>query len=259
MRARKRFGQHFLNDASVLARIAECIGPRPSDRLLEIGPGRGELTEFLHAVPSRYRAIEIDRDLAPLLRARFPGLELIVADVLKFDFSELAGHAPWRVAGNLPYNISTPLLARLMAARAHLQDMHFMLQKELAERVNAAPATRNWGRLSVLVQYHCEVELLFDVQPSSFTPPPRVLSSLVRLLPRARLLPLRDSACLDLVLRTAFSARRKRLGNALRSIAVDWDQAAVDTAARPDQLGVADFVRIANATGEVAAKVGGGD
>ena len=277
MRARKRFGQHFLTDASVLARTLECIGPRPTDRLLEIGPGRGALTEYLHGATERLVAIEIDRDLAPMLRARFPKLELIVADVLQFDFDELgepsageregaplarkepsAGEregaplagkpdAPWRIAGNLPYNISTPLLVRLLASKLPIEDMHFMLQKELAERIDGQPGTKAWGRLSVLVQFRCAVERLFDVEPSSFVPPPQVRSSLVRLTPRAETLPLLHPARLDAVLRTAFSARRKRLDNALKALPVDWDRSEVDRSARPDQLSVADYVRIANA------------
>ncbi len=247
MRARKRFGQHFLTDASVLARIAECIGPQPSDQLLEIGPGRGALTEFLYGASERFAAIEIDRDLAPMLCVRFPELELIVADVLQCDFSELDGGTPWRIVGNLPYNISTPLLIRLLTSPLPIRDMHVMLQRELAGRAAAEPGTREWGRLSVLVQHRCSVERLFDVEPSSFVPPPKVLSSVVRLTPRAKKLPLRDPDDFDAVLRAAFSARRKRLDNALKHLPVDWRRAEVDGQARPDQLSVADYVRLANA------------
>ena len=247
MRARKRFGQHFLTDASVLERTLDCIDLRPGDRVLEIGPGRGALTECLYGVTERFAAIEIDRDLAPMLRARFPGLELIVADVLGFDFTQLGTEKPWRITGNLPYNISTPLLIRLLKSKLPIEDMHFMLQKELAERAGGNPGTKAWGRLSVLVQYHCEVEMLFDVEPSSFSPPPQVRSTVVRLTPRDETLALRCSARLDAVLRTAFSARRKRLDNALKSLPVDWDRAEVDTRSRPDQLSVSEYVRIANA------------
>ena len=256
MKARRRFGQHFLKDASVLARTLECIGPRRTDRVLEIGPGRGALTELLHGTVERFVAIEIDRDLAPMLRARFPGLELIVADVLKFDFAGLGTGAPWRLAGNLPYNISTPLLIRLLASNLPIRDMHFMFQKELAERVNGEPGTKAWGRLSVLVQYHCRVEMLFDVEPWSFVPPPRVRSSVVRITPRAETLPLARPGCLDAVLRTAFSARRKRLDNALKAMRIDWDRALVDTRRRPDQLSVGDYVRIANAVPETVPEDG---
>ncbi len=246
MRARKRFGQHFLTDEAVLARMLDCIGPQPADCLLEIGPGRGALTEFLHGATQRFVAIEIDRDLVPMLRARFPGLELLVADVLTLDFAELGTEAPWRIAGNLPYNISTPLLMRVLTSNLPIVDMHFMLQKELAERIAGEPGTKAWGRLSVMVQYRCTVEVLFDVQPSSFVPPPQVVSSVVRLTPRDEKLELRDAARLDAVLRTAFSARRKRLGNALRSMNIDWERCGLDAGARPDQLSVADYVRIAN-------------
>ena len=247
MRARKRFGQHFLADASVSARIAQRIDPQPDDCLLEVGPGRGALTEALYGLPRRYVAVEIDRDLAPALRVRFPELELVVADVLRFDFAELGEADRWRIAGNLPYNISTPLLVGLLSCPLPIRDMHFMLQKELAERVRACPGSKAWGRLSVLVQHRCAVELLFDVEPSSFVPPPRVRSTLVRLTPRADAPALRAPAGFDAVLRTAFSARRKRLHNALARLDVDWGAAGVDPGARPDQLSVDDFVRIANA------------
>ena len=258
MRARKRFGQHFLTDASVLARTLECISPRATDRLLEIGPGRGALTELLHGAAGRFAAIEIDRDLAAMLRARFPGLELVVADVLKFEFTELGTDSPWRIAGNLPYNISTPLLIKLLTSNLPIGDMHFMLQKELAERMDGEPGTKAWGRLSVLVQYHCTVEMLFDVEPTSFSPPPQVRSSMVRLTPRADPLPVSSRAHLDAVLRTAFSARRKRLDNALKGLNVDWEQAAVDAGSRPDQLSVGDYVRIANALRHTDASGGAG-
>ena len=257
MQTRKRFGQHFLTDASVLARTLDCIGPRPTDRLLEIGPGRGALTELLHGTAERFVAIEIDRDLGPMLRARFPGLELVVADVLKFEFTELGTDAPWRIAGNLPYNISTPLLVRLLTSNLPIEDMHFMLQKELADRVYGEPGTKAWGRLSVLVQYHCTVEMLFDVEPSELRAAAE--SAIVDGAPDAAR---RDPPPLtyirrdfDTVLRTAFSARRKRLANALKSLPVDWDRAAVDTSSRADQLSVCDYVRIANAVQDpVSAK-----
>ncbi len=310
VKVRKRFGQHFLTDATVLARIVARIGLKRADRLLEIGPGLGALTEYLYGTTKRFVAIEIDRDLAPPLRARFPDLELIVADVLQFNFTELdraddsdkhrdegnndsgndrndgkhkdnrddlrsdadpdrgnervigtddtniaqdkgadkhRGNGAWRLVGNLPYNISTPLLVRLLRSSLPIADMHFMLQKELAERVNATPGTKNWGRLSVLVQHRCSVEQLFDVGPSSFVPPPKVWSSVVRLTPRAETLPLPNPDNFDAVLRTAFSARRKRIDNALRKLPIDWQRTSVDRQARPDQLSVADYVYIANA------------
>lgn len=247
VRPRKRFGQHFLNDGDVLRRIVECIAPQPSDWMLEIGPGRGALTGLLCGAVERCVAVEIDRDLASLLRARFPGLELFVADVLAFDFAGLGGDAQWRVAGNLPYNISSPLLAKLLGETGRIKDMHFLFQKEMAERLQARPGSKAWGRLSVLAQHRCRVETLFDVAPGSFSPPPKVHSSLVRLQPKANPLALAHPATLDQVLRLAFSARRKRLANALKPLRLNWEQIGLDANARPDQLSVADFVLIANA------------
>ncbi len=244
---RKRFGQHFLIDESVLQRIAGAIHLGPQDLLLEIGPGRGALTEYLAGVPDRYVAVEIDRDLIPFLKARFAGVEIVAADILRVDLQGLFGGERWRVVGNLPYNISTPLLVRVLSHLDNIRDMHFMLQREVAARLAASPRSKAWGRVSVLIQYHCEVEHLFDVAPESFDPPPRVWSAVVRIVPRAVKLPLSSECALDSVLRHAFSQRRKRLSNALQSLAVSWEQAAVDPALRADELSVAQFVSLANA------------
>jgi 16S rRNA (adenine1518-N6/adenine1519-N6)-dimethyltransferase len=228
--------------------MASLIRLQPDDRLLEIGPGLGALTEHLYGTASRYRAVEIDRDLVPFLKARFADLELINADILKVDLSEVLDGAPgWRVVGNLPYNISTPLLLSLLGHLPRIRDMHFMLQREVAARLAAGPGTKAWGRISVLVQYHCEVELLFDVAPDSFEPPPKVWSSVLRLAPRRQTLHLNDPSALERVLRQAFSQRRKRLSNALQSIEPDWVRAGVDPGRRADDLSVADFVALANA------------
>jgi len=247
MRARKRFGQHFLSDEGVLAQISSALNLAAGQKLLEIGPGRGALTAELHGQPGRYVAVEIDRDLVPQLRARYPDVEFINADVLKLPFADLLSEGGWRIVGNLPYNISTPLLLRLLAHTRQIRDMHFMLQREVAERLAAVPGTKAWGRLTVLTQYHCEVQLLFDVAPTSFTPVPKVWSAVVRLLPRPEKLQLTDSRSLDLVLRHAFSGRRKRIANALLSLNLAWDSLAVDAGARADQLSVRDFVTLANA------------
>jgi 16S rRNA (adenine1518-N6/adenine1519-N6)-dimethyltransferase len=248
LRARKRFGQHFLTDPGVLQRMVRCIQPGTDDLLLEIGPGHGALTEYLAGTTARYVAVEIDRDLVPLLRARFQGLEVIADDVLRLDLDcVFAPGERWRVVGNLPYNISTPLLVKLLGHLDSIRDMHFMLQREVAARLAAAPGSKAWGRITVLTQYHCMVEPLFDVAPESFQPPPRVWSAVVRLTPRAQPLPLRRAGDLDRVLRQAFGQRRKRLGNALQSLALDWAQAGVDPGRRADDLSVADFVALANA------------
>ena len=250
MKARKRFGQHFLTDPHVLEEIVRVVRPQPDDQLMEIGPGRGALTEVLAGTSQRYVAIEIDRDLIDRLRVRFADVEVVSADVLKVDFAEIWNARPWRVVGNLPYNITTPLLVRLLAEKAHIQDMHFMVQKELAQRLAATPGTKAWGRLTVLMQYHCCVDALFEVTPESFSPPPKVFSSVVRIQPRAESLPLTDPARLDRVLRTAFSARRKRLANALKDLDLPWDDLDVDANVRPDQLTVEEFVTLANAMEE---------
>lgn len=248
---RKRFGQHFLRDPGVLAQLMDRLALRRDDQVLEIGPGRGALTRHIYGVVRRCAAIEIDRDLAAALCSEFPGLEIINADVLAYDFGKLRNANPWRIVGNLPYNISSPLLFKLMdlandfGDAPFIQDMHFMLQREMAARLAAKPGGKHWGRLAVAAQFRCTVEALFDVAPQSFAPPPKVFSTLVRLLPHPQ--GCRAPPQLDAVLRMAFSARRKRLGNALKELRLDWDAIGVDAALRAEQLAAADFVKIAEA------------
>ena len=248
---RKRFGQHFLTDRGVLARLLDCLALRPDDQVLEIGPGRGALTRGIYGAVKRCAAIEIDRDLAAALRAELPGVEIINADVLAYDFGRLQNARPWRIVGNLPYNISSPLLFKLLDLTSDVgdapffQDTHFMLQREMAARLAARPGGKAWGRLSVAAQSRCSVEALFDVAPESFAPPPKVFSTLVRLSPQLQRR--RAPPQLDAVLRLAFSARRKRLANALKDLDIDWEAVGVDAAARPEQLTVSDFVKIADA------------
>ena len=251
-RPRKRFGQHFLTDQGVLTRLLACLALRPADQVLEIGPGRGTLTRHLCDAAARCVAIEIDRDLAKDLAARLPGLEVIAADALAFDFTELGTGLPWRIVGNLPYNISSPLLFRLMRLIAAqnaptIQDMHFMLQREVAQRLAARPGSKVWGRLSVAAQFHFAVEALFEAPPESFSPLPKVFSALVRFQPRQPAA--KPPARFDEVLRLAFSARRKRVANALKPLRTDWDALGVNPDLRPEQLSVADFVKIAEAAG----------
>ena len=250
VRARKRFGQHFLVDEGVLQRIADAVRPGADDRLLEIGPGHGALTRHLHGHPCRYVAVELDRDLIAPLEAAFPALEVVSADILKVDLEQLLDPPGWRLIGNLPYNISSPLLLKLFDHLPRVTDMHFMFQRELGARLGAAPGGKNWGRLGVLTQYYCEVDSLFDVPPEAFSPPPRVHSQVVRLLPR-RERAVVDPGRLRQVLRLAFSSRRKRIANGLKTLQLDWDRADVDPDTRPDALSVSEFVRLANAvTGE---------
>lgn len=252
VRPRKRFGQNFLHDEVVLQQIQTAVGAKATDWIFEIGPGRGALTSQFYGFCERLQAVEIDRDLVAGLRVRFPDLELVSGDILRVDMAELLATderrplPAWRVVGNLPYNLSTPLLGRLLAQHGLVRDMHFMLQKEVAERLAAVPSTKAWGRLSVMIQYHCSVELLFDVAPESFTPAPAVQSSVVRLTPHATLAggPGMTQA-LERCVALAFQQRRKRLSNALKALELDFDQLPVDPGARPDQLGTQEYLAIA--------------
>ena len=244
-RPRKRFGQHFLVDERVLQQMADVIRPRAGDRLLEIGPGYGALTDYLAGRCAQYKAVEIDRDMIAALRGRFADIEVLNADILKVSLAEILDPPGWRLIGNLPYNISSPLLLKLFTGLPLIEDMHFMFQREMGQRLTAVPGTKSWGRLSVLTQYYCVVEPLFDVAPEAFQPPPKVYSQVVRMTPRAELIPV-DLNTLISILRTAFSARRKRIDNALKNESIDWSASGVDGGTRPDQLSVQQYVDIAN-------------
>jgi len=245
--ARKRFGQHFLVDRGVIEAIVQAIGPRPGDRLVEIGPGLAALTDALLARVPRLAAVEIDRDLAATLRRRYgERLALIEADALTVDFRTLAADGPLRVVGNLPYNISSPLLVRLLEQREAIVDQHFMLQKEVVERIAAAPGGADYGRLGVLLQAYYDVEPLFDVPPQAFDPPPRVRSAVIRMLPRPDA-PAMAPATLSQVLAAAFGQRRKMLRNTL----LPWlaqrgiDAPGLSPTARPEEVPVAQYVELA--------------
>ena len=234
-RPRKRFGQHFLHDQGVLKRLVESINPSKQDFLVEIGPGEGALTALLVPACPRLQVIEIDRDLAAHLEERFPGLTVHAADALRFDFA--AFPAGMRIVGNLPYNISTPLLFHVAAYAGRVRDMHFMLQREVVERMVAAPATPEYGRLSVALQARFRIEKLFNVASGAFRPPPKVASALVRLSPLSAPLEIDGD-----LLRKAFSARRKTLRNALPE--VDFSALGIDPGLRPEVLSPADYARI---------------
>jgi len=212
---RKRFGQHFLTDESVIDRIVDAIDPQPGEAVVEIGPGLGAMTRPLAERLDRLSVIELDRDLAQRLR-RQPKLDVIEADVLKVDIEALAAERgqPLRIVGNLPYNISTPILFHLLEAVEHVVDQHFMLQKEVVERMAAGPGGKEYGRLSVMLQWRYRIESLFDVPPESFDPPPRVDSAIVRMRPwpAPRALP---AGVLEELVRVAFSQRRKLLRHTL--------------------------------------------
>ena len=248
MPVRKRFGQHFLHDPGVIRRIIDAVDPKAGERVVEVGPGRGALTWGLLERAKRLDVIEIDRDLAAALqadpRARH-GLAVHIENVLDTDFIRLRGTgAPLRVVGNLPYNISTPLLFRLLTQRAAIADMYFMLQKEVVDRMAAQPGTKDYGRLTVMLAAVAEVDALFDVGPGAFQPRPKVWSAIVHLRPTAN--PRFDMGR-DGVLRTlvtaAFSHRRKTLRNSLKGLlgAEDIESCGIDPQLRPETLAPAQF------------------
>lgn len=252
-RARKRFGQNFLRDTGVISRIGAAIHPLPHEHLVEIGPGHGALTESLVASGCRLDVIELDRDLVPGLLAAFslkPGFKLHNADALKFDFAALARTGiPLRVVGNLPYNISTPLIFKLLENSSIIQDMHFMLQLEVVERLAAVPGNKSWGRLGIMAQYHCRVEHLFDVPPQAFSPQPRVQSAIVRLTPwPASPWAACDEAQLRNLVQAAFAQRRKTLRNNLKGFIDETGLRAldIDPGARAETLELSQFIEIAN-------------
>ena len=247
---RKRFGQNFLTDRGVIASIVEAIAPVVSDSMVEIGPGQGALTAPLLDRLAHLHAIELDRDLCAILARRFSPdkLTLHQADALDFDFGALPG--PLRVVGNLPYNISTPLLFHLAQFERHCRDMHFMLQDEVVERMAAAPSSAAYGRLSVMLQYRFRVERVLAVPPEAFYPAPKVHSAVVRLqpLPQASRRLARDEQRFARVVTAAFTQRRKTLRNALAAVveAGALRRLGIDEKLRPENLSVEDFVAIAD-------------
>jgi 16S rRNA (adenine1518-N6/adenine1519-N6)-dimethyltransferase len=246
---RKRFGQHFLADRHYAARIVDAVDPAPGDNLVEIGPGLGALTDALIERAGKISAIEIDRDLAARLRERFTAdrLALHEADALAFDFASLG--AGLRVVGNLPYNISTPLLFHLASYERLVRDIHVMLQREVVARMTAAPGTANYGRLSVMLQARFRVSRLFTVPAGAFRPAPKVESAVTRLLPLGANRPaIADEALFAQIVAAAFGQRRKTLRNALSALCDESALRAsgIDPGARGETLSVTDFVRLAN-------------
>jgi 16S rRNA (adenine1518-N6/adenine1519-N6)-dimethyltransferase len=250
-RPRKRFGQHFLRDPGVIGRIVESVAPAPGDDIVEIGPGEGALTAPLLERAGRLTAIEIDRDLAAALRSRYPEgkLALVAGDALEHDFSGYPKGV--RIVGNLPYNISTPLLFHLARSARQARDFHFMLQLEVVERMIARPSTPEYGRLSVMLQTRFALQKLFRVAAGAFRPPPKVDSAVVRLMPLREPLSC-DEAVLERIVREAFSARHKRLRNALPLEAPDYAALGIEPTLRPENLAPADYVRIARRMGRAS-------
>jgi 16S rRNA (adenine1518-N6/adenine1519-N6)-dimethyltransferase len=251
--ARKRFGQNFLVSPGIILKIVDVIGPRAGDTVVEIGPGLGAITEPLLERIDHLHVVEIDRDLIARLENRFPPERLTIhqGDALEFDFGALKGPGPLKIVGNLPYNISSPLLFHLVPFAPLVYDMHFMLQKEVVDRMVAEPGSKNFGRLSVMLQYHYHMERMFVVPPGAFSPAPKVDSAIVRMIPRIVGAgdTAKDPALFARVVTAAFSQRRKMLRNSLREFITEADLAAlgITPTARAEDIAVADYVRLANA------------
>ena len=249
-RPRKRFGQHFLNDPGVIAAIIDAIAPQADDTIVEIGPGPGAITVPLAIKAGALHVVELDRDLAARLRTQFAGNDRVTvheADALRFSFADLGDDL--RIVGNLPYNISTPLLFHLLEQRDSIRDMHFMLQKEVVDRMTAEPGSKAYGRLGIMLGCRFEIEALFDVDRLAFDPPPEVTSAVVRLTPRAESeLEIANVALLTTVVTAAFSQRRKTLRNALASVASPdiLEDVGIDPRLRAENIAIRDWVRLAN-------------
>ena len=250
---RKRFGQNFLHDHNIIYSILSSLNAQTKDHWVEIGPGMGALTEPLLAQGLNLEVVELDRDLVVYLKDKFkayPDLKIHSADALKFDFAALAKEdEKLRVIGNLPYNISTPLMFHLLDNANCIEDMHFMLQKEVVDRICAEPGSKKYGRLSVMMQYYCKTELLFDVPPESFDPAPKVMSAIVKLIPHAEPpVVVNNHKMLNRVVVQAFSQRRKTLRNSLKKLISEEAISAlgIDPTLRAEVISLADFARLSN-------------
>lgn len=249
-RARKRFGQHFLTSTDVIAAIVDAVGATSSDTLVEIGPGLGAITTPLAATGATLHAIEFDRDLVGPLRQRFAGCDNVTiheADALRFDFATLGDNL--RVVSNLPYNISTPVLFRLIEYKQHIRDLYLMLQKEVVDRMVAIPGSKSYGRLSIMLGCHMQVQALFDVPPEAFSPPPKVISGVVALRPLSgTAFHIADNKALSRLVARAFSKRRKTVRNALQGMAnaAQLDEAGIDPSTRPERIPIERWVTLAN-------------
>lgn len=249
-RARKRFGQHFLADPGVIDAIVRSINASKDDVVVEIGPGRGAITAALAANAGHLHAIELDRDLVAKLRRQYddnPSVTIHEGDALAFDFSTLGDRL--RIVGNLPYNISTPLLFHLLNYRDHILDMHFMLQKEVVDRMAAGPGSKTYGRLSIMLGCHLSIESLFDVDRSAFDPPPEITSAVVRLDPLpAGSFDIQDEALLSKLVASAFMKRRKTVRNALKDHVetAHLEAVGIDPGLRPEQISITKYVQLSN-------------
>lgn len=252
-KARKRFGQNFLHDPYIIDGIVSAIYPRSGENLVEIGPGLGALTEPVAKEVDALSVIELDRDLAQRLREHpqlASKLTVYEGDAMKFDFSQLAkNERSLRIFGNLPYNISTPLIFHLFEYHPYIKDMHFMLQKEVVNRLAAGPNSKAYGRLTVMTHYYCKVVPVLEVPPTAFVPPPKVDSAVVRLIPHETLPhPATSLKWLEIVVRNGFNQRRKTIRNVYKALLDDatFQQLNIDPSWRPEALSLAQFVAIAN-------------
>jgi len=250
-RAKKRFGQNFLHDEGIINRIVRSINAKEGDNILEIGPGLGAITKQILPITKTIKVIELDRDIIPKLRFNCDGLgelQLMQTDALKVDYSQFKDDGLLRVVGNLPYNISTPLLFHLFNHLDYIKDMHFMLQKEVVQRMAASPGTKTYGRLSVMTQSVCEVKLLFIVPPECFTPAPKVDSAIVYLAPRKEALDIKDRPLFSQLVTEAFNQRRKTLRNVWkkRISAEELESLGIDPTLRPEKVSLEEFVKAAN-------------
>lgn len=249
-RAKKRFGQNFLTNRDIIARIVQVVRPLPSDHMIEIGPGRGAMTYALLEKLSQLSVVEIDEAIIPYLKEHCPfpeKLQVYHADALAFDFAQMFPDVALRLVGNLPYNISSPLLFHFLSFSKKIKDMHVMLQKEVVDRIVAGPGNKIYGRLSVMLQYYCHVEKLFTVPPCSFSPQPKVDSAILRLITKERRpLNAEQEVMFGKVVKLAFSQRRKTLRNNLKPFkdTLCFDSAKVDASARAETLTVDDFIRL---------------
>lgn len=255
-KAKKSFGQNFLVDQNIIADIVRCIRPEANDSMVEIGPGLGALTRPLLKQLNKLHVVEIDRDIIARLKTDYPQDKIVIheGDALKFDFGELA--APLRIVGNLPYNISSPLLFHFASYATRIIDMHFMLQNEVVERMVAAPSTPEYGRLSVMLQYRFYMEKLLDVPPQSFRPAPKVDSAIVRMIPMpADKIAVQNETLFAQVVATAFGQRRKTIRNTLKAFLAEEDFVGlgIDAQLRAENLGVAEYSRITNLLSERAS------
>ena len=251
--AKKRFGQNFLHDDAIISKIVDAINPDPGENLVEIGPGLGALTEPVIERAGKLSVIELDRDLAHRLRHHpflAPHLTIYETDALKFNFAELAtDENPLRIFGNLPYNISTPLIFHLLTFNQQVKDMHFMLQKEVVERMASAPNCKSYGRLSIMTQYQCQVIPVMEIGPEAFKPAPKVDSAIVRLIPHKNIKhPVKDISMLNKVCLAAFNQRRKTIRNSFKKLLTVEDLATIgiDNGIRPDNLTLDNYIDIAN-------------